>query len=167
MPRDVDLLGWTWTFFLSLHPTDFATSPTPRAQLAARLPPALIRQFYYCAIFGLHYHLTSTSLFWLCRSYAACLSLSRRLFRNSMAPNGHAAAGRNEARQSRSSSLRNWLDQYGDTEFRTWQDEHPTHDLTYDDWKHSEHVDGLSLYYATLSLFEEPDSSVSLQLRIA
>ncbi|KAJ4365717.1 hypothetical protein N0V83_008337 [Neocucurbitaria cava] len=76
-----------------------------------------------------------------------------------MAPNGHAAAGRNEAHQSRSSSLRNWLDQYGDAEFRTWQDEHPTHDLTYDDWKHSEHVDGLSLYYATLSLFEEPDSS--------
>ncbi|CAO2656246.1 Nn.00g050490.m01.CDS01 [Neocucurbitaria sp. VM-36] len=76
-----------------------------------------------------------------------------------MAPNGHVASGLRDARQSQPSSLRSWLDEHGNSEFETWQHEHPTQHLSYDDWKTSQHVDGLSLYYAALHLFEESDSS--------
>ncbi|KAF1843833.1 uncharacterized protein K460DRAFT_357513 [Cucurbitaria berberidis CBS 394.84] len=76
-----------------------------------------------------------------------------------MAPNGHAAPGRRDTRQSQSSSVQNWLDKYGDSEYQTWRHENPKEQLSYDDWKTSGHVDGLTLYYATLRLFEQSDSS--------
>ncbi|KAH7393927.1 hypothetical protein DE146DRAFT_633864 [Phaeosphaeria sp. MPI-PUGE-AT-0046c] len=77
-----------------------------------------------------------------------------------MAPNGHAPAdSRTADRSSQPSSRPMWLKRHGSTEFRDWQKEHPTQHLAYDDWKTSKHVDGLSLYYAALQIWDESDSS--------
>lgn len=79
-----------------------------------------------------------------------------------MAPNGHAPAGlRTSDRSSQPSTRAKWLKEHGSAEFKVWQKEHPTQHLTYDDWKTSKHVEGLSLYYAALQIWEESDSSVS------
>lgn len=93
-------------------------------------------------------------------------SASHKSFDGGMAPNGHAPAGSRTAdRSSQPSSRPMWLKTHGSTEFREWQKEHPTQQLTYDDWKTSRHVEGLSLYYAALQIWDESDSSVSCSYR--
>ncbi|KAL5121135.1 hypothetical protein ACEQ8H_000986 [Pleosporales sp. CAS-2024a] len=77
-----------------------------------------------------------------------------------MAANGHAAAeSRSVHRQSARSSRPEWRVRYGSEEFKTWQKEHPSEHISYEDWKDSQHVKGLSLYYAALHIWEETDSS--------
>jgi hypothetical protein len=79
-----------------------------------------------------------------------------------MAPNGHAASESRAAdRPSQNNSRSPWLKKHGSVEFRAWQKEHPAQSLTKEEWQNSKHVDGLSLYYAALQIWDEPDSSVS------
>jgi hypothetical protein len=79
-----------------------------------------------------------------------------------MAPNGHAASEpRSADRSSQSNSRSTWLKKHGSVEFRAWQKEHPGQPLTEQEWQNSTRVDGLALYYATLQIWDEPDSSVS------
>lgn len=78
-----------------------------------------------------------------------------------MAPNGHTASRQRSGRASLTKSRQDWLEQYGSDEYRIWQKENPSQPLSYEQWKQSNHVNGLSLYYATLHIFDEPDSSVS------
>lgn len=83
-----------------------------------------------------------------------------------MAPIGHTPSGHRGTRESYSNSPSNWLDAYGHREYQSWRDENPTQHVSYDEWKTSNHANGLSLYYATLRIFEESDSSVSIFQRI-
>ncbi|OAL45984.1 hypothetical protein IQ07DRAFT_683416 [Pyrenochaeta sp. DS3sAY3a] len=76
-----------------------------------------------------------------------------------MAPIGHTPSGHRGTRESYSNSPSNWLDAYGHREYQSWRDENPTQQVSYDEWKTSNHANGLSLYYATLRIFEESDSS--------
>ncbi len=84
-----------------------------------------------------------------------------------MAPNGHGASRRSDVQQSQATQHQSWLDQFGHSEYQNWRNGNPTKHLSYDDWKTSQHVDGLSLYYATLQIFEESDSSVCYIVPIA
>ncbi|KAH7345987.1 hypothetical protein BKA66DRAFT_324251 [Pyrenochaeta sp. MPI-SDFR-AT-0127] len=76
-----------------------------------------------------------------------------------MAPNRRAAHNHRDSQQSLTSPPQPWFDDYGHREYQTWRAENPTHHLSYDDWKISKHVDGLALYYATLRILDESDSS--------
>jgi hypothetical protein len=79
-----------------------------------------------------------------------------------MAPNGHASSDQQTVdRRSQPSSRPAWHERRGSAEFRAWKMEHPKQHLSYDDWKVSSHVDGLSLYYAALHVWEESESSAS------
>jgi len=42
-----------------------------------------------------------------------------------------------------------------------WRADHPTQSISYDDWKTSHHVAGLSLFFAAADIFNESASSVS------
>ncbi|KAF1946644.1 hypothetical protein EJ02DRAFT_216428 [Clathrospora elynae] len=76
-----------------------------------------------------------------------------------MAPNGHKALGHEDARHPGINPPPCWLQKHGKDEYDAWRDEDPNHQSSYDEWKASgEHFGGLSLYYATLSIFEESDS---------
>jgi hypothetical protein len=50
-------------------------------------------------------------------------------------------------------------------EFKEWQKEHPADPISKKDWETSQNIEGLSLYYAALKIWDEPDSSVSCQSR--
>jgi hypothetical protein len=78
-----------------------------------------------------------------------------------MAPNGHAS-GDSQAvdHPPQVSSRPVWHERHGSAEFKNWQKENPTQHISYNDWKNSKHVEGLSLYYAALRIWEESDSSV-------
>jgi hypothetical protein len=66
------------------------------------------------------------------------------------------------ARLSQGGQSSSWLEKYGHSEWQAWRDADASHQLSYDAWKQSgQHVDGLSLYYATLHIFQESDSDVS------
>jgi hypothetical protein len=80
-----------------------------------------------------------------------------------MAPNGHKATGRKGARQSRDTGSTSFWESQGRDVWKKWQEEDPTHDLPYLEWQNSKHVTGLPLYYATLDVLQESDSSVSHQ----
>lgn len=81
-----------------------------------------------------------------------------------MAPNGHTASGKRGARKSRDTEPCSWLDKHGPDEYEAWKEANPETRLPYDDWKQSnQHVSGLSLYYTTLRIFDESDSSVGLE----
>jgi hypothetical protein len=115
---------------------------------------------------GLHHH--RAALFLNCRFDNLCrLSLALHLCKptsNQMAPNGHAPAGPKSGDRSHQPGSRQvWHENHGITEFKNWQEENPTQHLSYDDWKSSQHVAGLSLYYAAMQIWEESDSSVGNQ----
>ncbi|KAH8727219.1 hypothetical protein GQ44DRAFT_790048 [Phaeosphaeriaceae sp. PMI808] len=77
-----------------------------------------------------------------------------------MAFNGHAPPVSEQFdRQTQASSRPSWHEKHGSEEFKEWQAENPTQHISYEDWKSSKHVDGLSLYYAALRIWEESDSS--------
>ena len=76
-----------------------------------------------------------------------------------MAPNGHKSPKKHDVRDPRNVS-QSWLESNGKIEYQAWQAENAIQ-MSFDEWKSSKHVDGLSLYYAALSIFNEPDSSVS------
>lgn len=78
-----------------------------------------------------------------------------------MAPNGHTASGKRGARKSRDAQSASWLDKHGFEEYEAWKEANPDTRILYDDWKQSNQSNsGLSLYYTTLHIFEESDSSV-------
>jgi len=83
---------------------------------------------------------------------------------DNMAPNGHTAS---VARPSESTPQKNsrpdWIKEHGIVEFKAWQKENPKQTVSYEEWssKGSNHIAGLSLFYAALSIWDEPDSSVS------
>ena len=84
-----------------------------------------------------------------------------------MAPNGHMVSGKRGARKSRDAHPSSWLDKHGFEEYEAWKEANPDTPLRYQDWKQSnEHVSGLSLYYTTLGIFEESDSSVGQNLSL-
>ncbi|USP73114.1 hypothetical protein yc1106_00388 [Curvularia clavata] len=77
-----------------------------------------------------------------------------------MAPNGHTASGKRGARKSCDAQSASWLDKHGFEEYEAWKEANPDTRLLYDDWKDSnQNNSGLSLYYTTLHIFEESDSS--------
>ncbi|KAH7095116.1 hypothetical protein FB567DRAFT_511781 [Paraphoma chrysanthemicola] len=77
-----------------------------------------------------------------------------------MAPNGHAPKGSPAVdKNSRPQTQSRWHERHGSAEFKLWQEENPTRQITYDDWKTSEHVNGLALYYAALHVFDDSTSS--------
>jgi hypothetical protein len=79
-----------------------------------------------------------------------------------MAPNGHTSTGLRSADRPVKGGMRaSWLNRRGSIEFRNWQKENPTQHIDYNVWKDSEHVEGLSLYYAAMQIWDETDSSVS------
>jgi hypothetical protein len=81
-----------------------------------------------------------------------------------MAPNGHASADPQSGdRENQAVPPPAWHERHGSVEFKNWQKENPTQHLSYEDWKSSKHVAGLSLYYAALHIWDESDSSVSDQ----
>jgi hypothetical protein len=78
-----------------------------------------------------------------------------------MAPNGHTASTKKGTRKSRDAQSSSWMDKHGFEEYEAWKEANPDTRLPYDDWRQSnQHVNGLSLYYTTLNIFEESDSSV-------
>ncbi|EUC46350.1 hypothetical protein COCMIDRAFT_4517 [Bipolaris oryzae ATCC 44560] len=77
-----------------------------------------------------------------------------------MAPNGHLASGKKGTRKSRDAQSSSWMDKHGFEEYEAWKEANPGTRLPYDDWMQSnQHASGLSLYYTTLRIFEESDSS--------
>jgi hypothetical protein len=79
-----------------------------------------------------------------------------------MALNGHQASVKKSARLSQGGQPPSWLEKHGNREWQAWRDANPSHQLTYDAWKQSgPHVNGLGLYYMTLDILDEEDSSVS------
>lgn len=76
-----------------------------------------------------------------------------------MAPNGHKASQRRNGHQSHRSSCQSWLKTKGETEFEEWRADNPTQQLSYEDWKSSKHVAGLSLFFAAADIFNESESS--------
>ncbi|KAJ5031044.1 hypothetical protein J3E73DRAFT_419330 [Bipolaris maydis] len=77
-----------------------------------------------------------------------------------MAPNGHLASGKKGTRKSRDAQSSSWMDKHGFEEYEAWKEANPDTRLPYDDWRRSnQHASGLSLYYTTLRIFEESDSS--------
>jgi hypothetical protein len=78
-----------------------------------------------------------------------------------MAPNGYASADTQRVDHSvRTNSRPVWLESEKKADFNDWQKENPTQHLSFEEWKSSKHVEGLSLYYAALRIWEESDSSV-------
>lgn len=85
-----------------------------------------------------------------------------------MAPNGHAPTDLPAVdKQSQAYSRPKSYERKRSAEFKIWQKENPTQTLTYDDWKSSKHVDGISLYYATLHIWDDLTTSVRQQLLIS
>ncbi|KAI8939462.1 hypothetical protein NX059_003237 [Plenodomus lindquistii] len=76
-----------------------------------------------------------------------------------MAPNGHKASERRDGHQSHKSSCQSWLKTKGEIEFEKWQTDNPTQQLSYKEWEKSEHVAGLSLFFAAADIFNESSSS--------
>ncbi|KAF5844850.1 hypothetical protein GGP41_008886 [Bipolaris sorokiniana] len=77
-----------------------------------------------------------------------------------MAPNGHLASAKKGTRKSRDAQSSSWMDKHGFEEYEAWKEANPDTRLPYDDWRQSnQHASGLSLYYTTLRIFEESDSS--------
>lgn len=79
-----------------------------------------------------------------------------------MALNGHAPSGYDHLNDSASQikPLKDWLETHGRDEHDAWEHDNPTHRLSYEDWKVSNHVYGPYLYYATLQIWSESESSV-------
>jgi hypothetical protein len=78
-----------------------------------------------------------------------------------MAPNGHTSAEPQSADRSAKGGMRAaWLKRRGSDEFKNWQAENPTEHIDFKEWKGSKHVEGLSLYYAAMQIWDETDSSV-------
>lgn len=52
-----------------------------------------------------------------------------------------------------------WHESHGREEFKLWQKAHPLNHISYENWKVSTYVDGLSLYYAAVRICTDfPDS---------
>ena len=78
-----------------------------------------------------------------------------------MPPNGHKASPRCPRPRAHKSSCQSWIQAKGLHEFDVWRADHPTQSISYDDWKTSHHVAGLSLFFAAADIFNESASSVS------
>lgn len=76
-----------------------------------------------------------------------------------MAPNGRKASQRRNRHQSQKSSCHSWLETNGKAEFDKWRLDNPTQEISYEVWKKSEHVEGLSLFFAAADILNESDSS--------
>jgi hypothetical protein len=134
------------------------------ARLAPRLRSAKFPCHFFIAyllVYIITAHLTLNCCFGdLCR-----LSHDLHSYKtpsNKMAPNGHASADpRSGDHEHQSIPPPVWHESHGPAEFKNWQKENPTQHLSYEDWKSSKHVAGLSLYYAALRIWDESDSSVS------
>jgi hypothetical protein len=152
-------LGPSFFHFFTPQPT------TTCAQLAARQPQeAFSVNFSIAHLFVGHLLHVATALnycfgnsYRLSTALQPCKTSNRR-----MAPNGHTPAGARSNDRPPSGSRPIWHQKHGNAEFQNWQKENPTQDISYDEWKSSKHVEGLSLYYAALQIWEESDSSVSL-----
>jgi len=78
-----------------------------------------------------------------------------------MAPNGHAPSEARDADRSNQNGSRPvWLEKHGDMEFKEWQKEHPANPISQKAWEKSKDIEGLTLYYAALQIWNESDSSV-------
>lgn len=78
-----------------------------------------------------------------------------------MAPNGHPTTDPSPVNgQSGNEPSKPWWIKNGQKEYKAWQKAHPLNHIAYEKWKTSKYVDGISLYYATLGIFDGSDSSV-------
>jgi len=169
VPRDVDLLGVTW-IFSSVTSRRRLSSPfitlarnsahNPISHLlsinfsSAHLLVTVISARYFSELF----HATPTS---------AQLLLSVRLFLTSMAPNGHSASGKKRTRNACDEPPASWLDKHGQPEYDAYKHAALGQCLSFDAWKMShQHTNGLSLYYKTLDILDESDSTVSCPFRL-
>jgi hypothetical protein len=85
-----------------------------------------------------------------------------------MAPNGHAPTDLPAVdKQSQAHPRPIWYERQRRAEFKIWQKENPTQTLTFENWKNSKHVDGISLYCATLRIWDDLTTSVRQQLLIS
>jgi hypothetical protein len=147
-------------FFHFFTPQSFTDCARPAARRRLEAFLSDFHRVYLC----LHHHhraafIPNCRLDNLCRLSLALHSYKIRS--NEMAPNGHASGGSKSADRSHQAVSRSvWHENHGSTEFQNWQEENPTQHLSYDDWKSSKHVAGLSLYYAAMQIWEESDSSV-------
>jgi hypothetical protein len=81
-----------------------------------------------------------------------------------MAPNGHAAPDQPSAdRDARPYTPFKWLERRGSQEFRDWKQVNPATQMSFDEWKYSNQVYGLSLYHSALHVWDESDTSVGYQ----
>jgi hypothetical protein len=85
-----------------------------------------------------------------------------------MAPNGQQTSMKKSARPSENGQPQSWSVKHGHSEWQAWRDKDPSsHKLSYDAWKQSgQNVNGLSLYYITAGIWDEPDSDVSYRSHI-
>jgi len=78
-----------------------------------------------------------------------------------MAPNGNTSSGKKVARKSRDTQPSSWLEKHGRDEYDAWKEANTDADLSYDGWKQEgQNFNGFALYYTTLRILEESDSSV-------
>ncbi|KAE8844868.1 hypothetical protein PTNB85_03133 [Pyrenophora teres f. teres] len=77
-----------------------------------------------------------------------------------MAPNGHSESGKKRARNACDKTPASWLDKHGQPEYDAYKSATLGQCLSFDAWKTShQHTNGLSLYYKTLDILEESDST--------
>jgi len=77
-----------------------------------------------------------------------------------MGPNGHSASGKKRTRNACDESPASWLDKHGQPEYDAYKIATLGQCLSFDEWKMSrQHINGLSLYYKTLDILEESDST--------
>ncbi|KAF2827475.1 hypothetical protein CC86DRAFT_321588 [Ophiobolus disseminans] len=84
-----------------------------------------------------------------------------------MAPNGHALSEAQAADSlPRGGPPPPWLKEHGEMEFKEWKKKHDGQSLTKEDWESSQRIDGLCLFYAAATIWDEDDSS-SEELEVA
>ncbi|EDU45911.1 predicted protein [Pyrenophora tritici-repentis Pt-1C-BFP] len=77
-----------------------------------------------------------------------------------MAPNGHCESGKKRARNACDEAPASWLDKHGQPEYDAYKRATIGQCLSFDAWKRSnQHTNGLSLYYKTLDILDESDST--------
>ncbi|RMZ70489.1 hypothetical protein GMOD_00000589 [Pyrenophora seminiperda CCB06] len=106
--------------------------------------------------------MTARYFFWTipCDSYICSTSVVTETILVSMAPNRQEASGKKRARNTCDELPVSWLDKHGQPEYKAYKDATLGQCLSFDAWKIShQHTNGLSLYYKTLDILEESDST--------
>jgi hypothetical protein len=159
--RGGSITGRLGPSFFHFFTPQSTTTCAPRA--AQQRSEIFSVNFSIAHLLGIHLDYVATTLD-CCFNSLYRLSLALQLCKTSnwrMAPNGHTPAGAKSVDRSPGGSRPAWHQRHGSAEFKNWQRENPTQNLSYDEWKASKHVEGLSLYYAALNIWEESESSVS------